>query len=83
MELGFHIRKCHRDACGDDDTSEDCPFWCSLVSVLEGERQEFEAACGKYKQAKQALMEKVHAQRDLVRNVVELANLPSADSPAR
>ena len=56
---------------------------CSLTSVLESERQEFEAACAKYKQERQALMDKVQARRDLVRRVVEAGVLPAADSPAR
>lgn len=60
-----------------------CPVCCSLKSVLEGERQEFEAACAKYEAEKQALMAKVQARRDLVRQVVEGAVLPAADSPAR
>ena len=51
--------------------------------MLEGERQEFEAACGKFKEEKQALMEQVQARRDLVRKVLEAAVLPAAGSPAR
>ena len=53
------------------------------MSVLEGERQEFEAACGKFKEEKQALVEQVQARRDLVRTVLEAAVLPAAGSPAR
>lgn len=58
-------------------------LWCSLRSVLEGERQEFDAACKRYKEEKQALMEQVQARRDIVRQVVEAGVLPAADSPAR
>lgn len=56
---------------------------CSLVSVLEGERKEFEAACAKYGQEKQAVTERVQARRDIVRGVVEAGVLPAAESPAR
>ena len=55
----------------------------SLVSVLEGERKEFEAACAKYGQEKQAVMERVQARRGIVRGVVEAGVLPAAESPAR
>ena len=53
------------------------------MSVLEGERKEFEAACAKYRQEKQAVMERVQARRDIVRGVVEAGVLPAAESPAR
>ena len=59
-------------------------LWCcSLMSVLEGERKEFEAACEKHEREKQALMEKVQARRAAVRGILEAAVLPSAESPAR
>ena len=59
-------------------------LWCcSLMSVLEGERKEFEAACEKHEREKQALMEKVQARRATVRGILEAAVLPSAESPAR
>ncbi len=51
--------------------------------MLESERQEFGAACEKYKQEKQVLMEQVQARRDFVRKVMEAGVLPVADSPAR
>ena len=51
--------------------------------MLEGERREFEAACAKYGQEKQAVMEQVQARRDIVRGVVEAGVLPAAESPAR
>ena len=53
------------------------------MSVLEGERKEFEAACAKYGQEKQAVMERVRARRDMVRGVLEAGVLPAAESPAR
>ena len=53
------------------------------MSVLEGEREEFEAACAKYGQEKQAVMERVQARRDIVRGIVEAGVLPAAESPAR
>jgi hypothetical protein len=56
---------------------------CSLVSVLEGERKEFETTCAKYAQEKQAVMERVQARRDIVRGVVEAGVLRAAESPAR
>ncbi len=53
------------------------------MSVLEGEGREFEAACARYGQEKQAVMERVQARRDTVRGIVEAAVLPAAESPAR
>ena len=59
-------------------------LWCcSLMSVLEDERKEFEAACEKHEREKQALMAKVQARRATVRGILEAAVLPSAESPAR
>ena len=59
-------------------------LWCcSLMSVLDGERREFEAACEKHEKEKQAVMEKVQARRATVRGILEAAVLPSAETPAR
>ena len=65
-------------------STSSCMLWCcSLMAVLEGERNEFEAACEKHEREKQALMEKVQARRATVRGILEAAVLPSAESPAR
>ena len=53
------------------------------MSVLEGERKDFEAACEEHEKEKQALMEKVQARRASVRGILEAAVLPSAESAAR